>query len=283
MKTYAAMPILSHPYRRALNEARYPQVLASFAFHEATDFEEVLGYSDFALMLDSGAHSVWKRGKTIDIDAYIAWAFTCAEKHPEVRVTNLDVIPGEHGRYFPSRAEIARAVAQSAENADTIRAAGLRVCEVHHYVDPIESLSAILDRRQPGEAVGIGGFAEMKRGVGGLNTFGDTVFAVLRDRYGWHDLPPLHGFGSSGQIGYRYPLASVDSSSWTSPCVYGTKFRGGKFHMTQKQPIRYRDKSYDLANVEMRNVLDWWLARDREVTELWEKRGVRFQVEGALA
>lgn len=285
MKTYAAIAGPSSSKYRVLNSISYPHVLSSFAFDRSARIFDHLTYDGLNGMLDSGAHSAWSRGEVIDLDAYIAWACAYAERYPRLRVTNLDVIPGEKGRLYPTVKERDRAVRESAENAERIRAAGLRVIEVMHLADPLEAFDAMLERRKPGEVVGIGGLAEQVKHGSVLGMFGDTVFDRLRVlNGGWRSLPPIHGFGVSiTNILYRYPLASIDASSWVAPQKYGQVWARNKLRVPHgKKGVLARDRlrKAELNEYEMARVLDAWSAREVQLQRFWEQKGVTIEEEG---
>lgn len=280
MKTYAALASSKEKYHlRALRETNYPYVLVSYAYDKSATWFDKLAY-DFRGMLDSGAFSVRTKGLEVDLDAYIAWALLYAAKYPNVRVTNLDVIPGLR----PSKRERDKAVTESADNAARIRAAGLRVVEVHHLADPLSSLEAMIGRRQPGEVIGVAGLGGAGLTDGGKNkdlgrAFGDGVFACLRDLCGWGHFPPIHGFGVSVQsVLFRYPLASVDASSWVAPDRFGTVLhRNG----TAKRGNSLHLRNSNVATAEGKRILDSWQRRDLELQGFWRDRGVVIEEEGA--
>ena len=107
-----------------------------------------------------------------------------------------------------------------------MRAAGLRIMEVFHVYEDIEHLDLLLDRRQPGEGIALGGM--VGRSLALKRAFCDQAFSHVRDRLGgWDKIPPIHGLGiaprhgSKEAIAWRYPWASIDSTSWLNPSKYG--------------------------------------------------------------
>jgi hypothetical protein len=70
------------------------------------------------LLLDSGAFSVWNRGRTIDLEQYIEFCKT----EPASFYVNLDVIPGEPGKvHTRNNATIDRACQQGWDNYREMR------------------------------------------------------------------------------------------------------------------------------------------------------------------
>lgn len=278
MRVYASAPYAGNagPADRAALRAYastgYPSVLISYVYDRERTFFEKLGYWPEHSMGDSGAFSVWTLGETIDLDDYIAWCRYYTEATPGFVPISLDVIPGRPGTK-PTMAERERAMAQSVENGDQIRAAGVGIMEVYHWHEPIEHLDRLLARRQPGELLGIGGLAS-----GGSRTekvaFCDQVFAHVRDACGWNALPPLHGLGVSptSPLGVRYPWWSVDSSSWSLAGRFGRHVSGSG----RRGDADPRTSNRTVRQIYLTRVLDSWQRHDRTLTETWASRGVRF-------
>lgn len=263
---------LSTPgYDEPRRNATYPYVLASFA-HRESQPDRLNKRLDRvrAVWIDSGAFTVWQGGGTIDLDAYITYlhALRANLPYPIVPI-NLDVIPGERGRK-PTTRQANAALKQSERNADRIRDAGLPVMEVWHRGEPISHLLHLADRRRPGELLGIGGLVGLKQGQ--LQQVVDPVFVALRDRYGWDKLPPVHGLGIGNRdMLVRYPWWSADSTSWIAPGIFGrTIKRNGN---TGRDP---RARNRDMRYTECARYLRQWMRWNAEFTDLWEKRGVRF-------
>lgn len=244
----------------------YPHVLVSFVYDQTqTFFSKRLGYSPESWMGDSGAFTVWTQGATVDLDAYIEWCHGYLALNPDFVAVSLDVRPGQPGS-TPTRRERLRAMAESIDNGDKLRAAGIRIVEVYHLHEPLSHLELLLDRRQPGERIGIGG--------GATAEFCDTAFAFMRDRHGWDNLPPVHGFGVSpiAKLGARYPWFSCDSSGWMASARFGHGIgrRGDKTHDDT------RTTNVGVRTLYLFRVLDRWLRAERELTALWHQRGIRF-------
>lgn len=109
-------------------------------------------------LLDSGAFSVWASGATIDIKKYLSYAKECVEiakKHnKELRVVNLDVIPGEVGKTSslvlsskPSDMEIIdKAAAQGYENLCYFIDNGIIPIHVFHQGESFKWLDKMVEK-----------------------------------------------------------------------------------------------------------------------------------------
>jgi hypothetical protein len=251
----------------------YPHVLCSFVYdRKRMFFEELLSYRPATCMGDSGAFSVWTKGETIDVDEYAAWALHYTNLIPGFVTVSLDVLPGRpHVR--PSVAARQAGMDQSLANGDRLRAKGLRIVEVFHLHEPIEFFDVLLDRRQPGEMIGLGALAAGTSGPE-VRAFCDAAFTHLRDRHGWDALPPVHGFGiaPTSAAGGRYPWWSTDSSSWMSSAQFGKAIRrdgrnNGDDSRTSNRAVR---------TLYLQRVLESWKRRATDLDRLWASRGVRF-------
>lgn len=265
-----------------LTATEYPNVLVSYAFDKERVFLQRAAYRP-RHMLDSGAFSVWSQGVTIDVNEYAEWATAyVAESPTQVLITNLDVIPGSlEGRHASqvgsvSAEDRARAVAQGFRNADSLREYGLPVIEVYHRHEPLSVLDAIVERRRPGELIGLGGLVAGTDTQGKL-AFCDAVFSRLREiAGGWDALVPVHGYGigADSRLGQRYPWYSIDSTSW---------FRGRRFRINYgRSGIRGDDITdgrpvvREQGKVYSHRVLERWKRVEQQLTRMWEGRGVCF-------
>lgn len=262
-------------------ECSFPRLLVSYAFDKKAQFREKIRACEIEpegidWLLDSGAFSVWTSGGVVDLDAYIEWAQGWHDEMPTVRAINLDVIPGTPGGKPPTKRDRTAAIKASEKNAQRIRDAGLPVIEVYHWHEPIEVLDAMLDRRQPGMAIGIGGVA----GHGSIVekvAFVDGVFAHIKERAGgWDGIAPLHGLGIApdAPLGRRYPWASTDASSWLYPQRLGRRIASGGKTIGNDR----RNKNDDVTAIYMRRVLAKWTRFEQDLTGLWAARGVRILV-----
>ncbi len=266
------------------------RLLVSFAYDQRNTLvgkkvASLIPLDEVDLMIDSGAFSVWTVGDTIDLDAYIEWAKAQRALVPDATIINLDVIPGAPG-VRPSQKEAEKAIAQSMENADRIRDAGLPVMEVFHLHDlDFGLMEKLWERRQPGEVLGIGGLAGLGTSRTELLAFGDQVFARVRDwSGGWENIVKVHGLGISpdSPMCRRYPWWSIDSSSWNTFQRYGrdvsqngrsqtgTMLPGGGSRRTSARPV---------TDLYYLRITRRWKRLEAELTAMWERRGVTFAEE----
>lgn len=251
----------------------YPSILISFQYDRGRRFfEEKLRYWPTHCMGDSGAFTVWTRGETIDLAEYIGWCQFYAAQRPDFIFISLDVIPGTPTR-APSKREQGRAIKQSLANGDQLREAGVKIMEVFHWHEPLSHLDLLIERRQEGELLGVGGLA----GPGSRDAkerFLASVFHHVRPEVGWQGLVPLHGLGIApdSTLCYRFPWFSVDSSSWSAAARFGRKVttsggRGGEDKRTKDRTVRH---------VYVSRVLNSWLKREEALSRLWAERGVTY-------
>ncbi len=256
----------------------YRRLLVAFPYDPNRDFptamaEEGIPPEQLDMVLDSGAFSVWTQGSTIDLDAYIAWSQAYVEEVPHTRVTNLDVIAGKPGKKAPTRKERELAVAESASNAAAIRESGLPVIEVFHWHEPFEALEGIIERRQPGEIIGIGGLA----GPGDKNAkrlFVESCFHVMLKSSTIDALIPAHGFGIAPEsaLAYNFPWYSIDASSWLTSVRYGRGVsRGGKVGAADS-----RTAMKEVSALYLERRLREWDRLERSYNAMALDRGVRF-------
>jgi hypothetical protein len=259
----------------------YKNILVSFALDPGHRY---FAHFDYPLrrMLDSGAHSVWSSGKTMDLNEYITWVREEVESTTDpTRVVSLDVIPGERGRIATPK-ERALAVGKSVENAELLRAEGFRVIEVFHLYEPIGVWEAMIERRRDGEVLGLAGLGQPYTGRQIKQAHGDAAFSVLKSMCGWDALPPVHGFGVASTLTTRYPLASIDATTFASGERWG-RIPDGVIGSRNEEGERRATRFESGRLLTQINYWNQWRRLERDMTGLWRSRGVRFLPEkGAL-
>lgn len=257
----------------------YPHVLISFVYDpDGVFFDEKLRYWPQSCIGDSGAFTVWTKGEKIELEDYASWARAYLAKKPDFQFLNLDVIPGDfQTSRSPTEAEREAAMAASLENADALRGLGVPVIEVYHLHEPLSYLEKLAERRQPGVPIGLGGLAGRGVSTRARRHFCDHTFARLRDLSGgWGTLIPIHGLGISPTINIatEFPWYSIDSSSWATPARFGKQVsRSGKAGASRSDS---RVSNRDIRRLYLTRMLDGWQAREKALTTMWERRGVRF-------
>jgi len=255
-----------------LDLAEYPAVLVSFALDPKGELLGGLGYRPDHVMLDSGAFSAWGSGDEVDIDQLAAWATDRQREHPGAELLNLDDIPGTP-QVPPSPVEMADAVGRSADNAEYLRAAGLKVIEVFHLYEPLDVLDSIMSRRRPGERVALGGLARWTGGPGGpiKSRFCRAAFGHLMRDDG--SVPSVHGLGVSPDSQWlgaaKFPWASVDSTSWSGLSRFGVGVTKNGRRLGGRSDPRVANR--DLRTIYSLRVLAAW---GKPHVDLWTRRGV---------
>lgn len=236
----------------------------------------VVRYMPDRLFLDSGAFSAWTRRFRIPIDDYVAWSsgyVRHANDRVQLVVANLDIIPGGFAAAdTASPSELVAAIREGMANADRLRAAGLRVAEVYHFGEPPEILGEILDRRQPGEMIALGGLAGRGQIPDKVRFVGDA-FDFIRARYDGN-VVPVHGFGIGpvSALGRAVPWYSVDASTWVNPRKFG---HVADIHGALEMGLRRRNEPGEVWEY-FRRVLNAWQRATDELSERWSAEGVEF-------
>lgn len=258
-------------YYEVLNDAAYPSVLISFHYDRDCVFLDRLRYRPDFVLSDSGAFTAWQLGTTIDLDDYLRWCDAYrAKSGPPIVHINLDVIPGAKGK-TPSPEDRARAMTASLVNADRMRHKGLPIMEVYHQFEPLSFLDQLLERRRPGDLLGISprnDLAHAKR-----RRFLDGVWHHVLAKYGSSDVPPLHGLGvSDREFLHRYPWRSADSLSWVMPGIFGRV-------MTRTGASQRDERTYapEVRYHECMKYLATWRKWNAEIDALWARRGIQWQ------
>jgi hypothetical protein len=163
------------------------------------------------LFLDSGAFSVWNKGKTIDLDSYIAF---CKKYEKDLSaIASLDVIPGEpHKRVTIVQAN--EAAGQGFLNYEKMLSAGInqeKLIHTYHQGDPDIWLEKLV--KEGGPYIGISP-ANDKTTDQKMKWLDQSCMPLIRDSTGKAKVK-FHGFAvTAPNLIFKYPWHSVDSSSW---------------------------------------------------------------------
>ena len=141
-------------YFSGSNYPRYfPNRLVSYAYPEQLrEWLRIHPDKDGNVMLDSGAHTVWKKGINIEIDKYIVYAHeainTCKKNNKKIQVVNLDVIPGKKGDNTTkiSSGIIERAALKGYENLCIMCENGITPIHVFHQGEDVKWLDKMVER-----------------------------------------------------------------------------------------------------------------------------------------
>lgn len=171
------------------------------------------------LILDSGAYSVWTKGKEVDLDAYIAFCDLYSDVDYYV---NLDVIPGKPGDRSSLGDRIAkeRACKQGWDNYQHMikflpRA---KVLPVFHENDSFKWLERYLNDGVTYIGISPANDSDRRRRARWMKECSQYVLDPMGE-----PVVKMHGFGVTS-----YPLMkywhwhSVDSASWVRSAAYGS-------------------------------------------------------------
>ena len=144
--------------------------------------------------------------------------------------------------------------------------------ETDAYVMPVYHLSDFKDKEHRSLIDGfilkypyicVGGMAGGRNKKTEIINFLDYVFSKTKDKI------KVHGLGLSGKYFMnKYPLYSVDSTSWLQFARYGSTYaiKDKKLKLFSKKQL----KCYEKYNVEAK----YWIGEQRYYDKLWLKRGV---------
>lgn len=198
-----------------LKDNKAKNLLFSYAFIKKPQklIELIGGDWPERIILDSGAFSMWSKGKEVNIEAYASFCTQFRDllpKNIQLSIVNLDVLPGTWG-HVPSKEDIAISAEKGWQNMLYLESLGLKVIHVFHQHEDF----TILDKlKAHSDYIGISpaNDVSMKEKMNWLN----KVFLNLKDK------TKTHGFAvTSHKQLLGYPFYSVDSSSWVTPARFG--------------------------------------------------------------
>ncbi len=166
------------------------------------------------LILDSGAYSCWKQGKSIDVHKY--GEFLLKNEQYIWRAVNLDKIPGEFGR-VPSPDEVEASAKEGFKNSNILRDMGVNAMPVFHMGERMYWLEKMVD--EGFDYIGISPAND--RTTKQKRVWLDEVFGLLCGKGGFPAVK-THGFGVTAlPLLARYPWYSADSVTWMLVGGYG--------------------------------------------------------------
>ena len=182
-------------------------------------------------VLDSGAFSVKKSGKTVDLDFFIEVCQAAVEEHPDlVEIFALDVIGDWRA---------------SLQNCETMWKAGIQAIPCYHIGEPDHVLQHIAENYPK---IALGGMA-LLRGPKKIQ-WAEQCFARVWPK-------KIHGFGVGSRKGVlAVPWHSVDASSWEfGPTKYGNWRSFGKLSVRRE--------------IDIRAEVAWHLELEQEAKQKW--------------
>ena len=172
-----------------------------------------------AIFLDSGAFSVWKSGRTIDLNSYIEFINNRIQDI-EVAV-NLDVIPGKFRGPKVKNEQREEACTQGYKNyfkmAEDSKLPTDRIIHVFHKEDSFKWLKKFMDDGVEYVGLAPGQFTGQDQKIKWL----DRCMDYVTDDKGRPRIR-FHGFAVTAMaLMMRYPWYSVDSTSWVIAAAHG--------------------------------------------------------------
>lgn len=218
----------------------------NFLLSFAVDAKQCDKFNDGSnsIIIDSGAFSVWNKGGTIDIDKYKDF---CTQKPKEWTYISLDVIP----KTGSSKAEKNICVEQGFENYLYLKQHIKNLMPVFHYGDDIKWLKKYMDHT---DYIGISPANDTHENI--KREFLKECFAITRQEV------KTHGLGYSSETGLQlFPFYSIDSISWKR---YAIATQGKNISLLRSSVFAYLE----------RQRIKQFINLEKEITELWTRRGV---------
>lgn len=187
---------------------------------------EITQSSPGKILIDSGAFSAWNKGDVIDFDNYIIYckeAIKIAEqRRKQIRVVNLDVIPGKKGQTgglnrsvkSEDKAIIEEAAAAGYKNLCYFLKRGVTPIHVFHQGEDFKWLEKMVEKT---DYIGVSPANDV--GVNQKRLWIDRVFNYLDKK---KISVKTHGFAVfSPGIVLNYPWTSCDAATWRLVAAYG--------------------------------------------------------------
>jgi hypothetical protein len=192
------------------------------------------------IFIDSGAFTVWTKGKKVDLGKYIAFCKQIKNiAKCQLVFAALDVIPGKKNGSAPTAGEIDRGFDEGWDNYQSMKQEGISPCLMtFHQFDRRRWLTQIADDSDYfAVAPRKSGVTEQEK-----STFLRNVFNYIN---GKGSLPSkkVHGLGiSSLGLMKQFPFYSVDNSGWLVSIRAHVRAQAGQSGTAYKK-------------------LDWWKQR----------------------
>lgn len=211
-----------------LKEEGVKNLLFSFAVAPILEKWMKLGDDEEHIIIDSGAFSVWNKGRTIEMDDYIKFCHEQIElgkklnKH--IRVVNLDVIPGKkgettklnsvYGNIEKNKEVIEEAAKKGYENLKIMIANGITPIHVYHQGENIKWLDRMVEKT---DYIGISPANDVP--MIDKKIWVSSVFEHLYKK-GYN--VKTHGFAVWSPLLLKsFPWTSGDATSWSLLAAYG--------------------------------------------------------------
>lgn len=216
----------------------------------------------FRLLIDSGAFSAFNSGKVISLKDYAEWALRFKKRWESkmsfLAFMNLDVIGDQDASW---------------KNQDMLEALSLTTIPIVTYKADLKHLIRAIDNY---DYIALGGLVPYASNKKLLQIWLDRCFGIIVARYKKTGImPKIHLLGiTSDWVLKRYPCYSSDSSSWTACIRFGN---GGTAGIERLPGISSSDAAKS-ANLHcMRKEIEKYQKMEAEATNLWTKRGIKFE------
>lgn len=237
------------------------------------------------ILIDSGAFSVWNRGKTIDLKEYISYCKEvikiAKDEEKEIRVVNLDVIPGKKGetaslnksRNLEDKKIIEEAAKQGYENLCCFLDEGIVPIHVFHQGESFEWLDKMVLKTDYIGVSPANDVSQKAKEMWMMKTFG-----YLQEKAPYIK---THGFAVFSPDSFkRYPWTSCDAATWRLVAGYGKFFypKGGfsnSNYTVNPTIIEISEKMINEQYIQLWEMLEPQLEKDGysyQQLQNWEER-----------
>lgn len=258
----------SHTF--ALENQGSLSVLCSFANDSFNSIMKVIENTKInikTLFIDSGAFSVWTKGRAINIEDYILFAKKiqkeCNLRRPSIKIyfINLDVIPGKFG-IKPNEKERETSAYLSYNNLKKLELSGVNPLPVFHQHENFKWLERI-NAEYNYYCISPANDVSLKKKIKWL----DKVF------YRVSKGKKIHGLAvTSKTLLQKYPWYSCDSTSWKAIVCWGRSVM--PFSLKKRG---YTKTSSRICKIKIIDEVKFLIKLRNEITLLWEKRGVKWE------
>lgn len=219
-------------------------------------------FDSYSKIVDSGAFSVWNSGRAMDRSEILSYYKYINEHIKNVYFINLDVIPGERGRK-PTKNEAEKACADGLKNYYYFKKNGINTMPVFHEGDNFDYLE-IFKKETDYIAISPANDSSRQRRIKWL----DRVYLNLKAEYKTHGLA-----ATAVPLLERYPFYSVDSINWKTAVLYGH----GHTHTNEQTSALSRGAKDGNHSLILREEIKHFVQIQKDITNLWKKRGVKWQ------
>lgn len=224
--------IMSPPVNSMLKEIGIKNRLVSFLYKE--QFKEWILFMEKTpgnMIIDSGAFSAWNKGEVVNLNEYIKYVQECSEiarnNNQNIRIVNLDVIPGDKGKtmqlnkFIGGENEIKQnkelieiCARKGYKNLKILLSEGIKPIHVFHQGEDFKWLDRMVELT---DYIGISPANDMP--INSKIKWIESVFTYL---YKNNIKVKTHGFAVLIFTVLRdFPWTSCDAASWKLRAGYG--------------------------------------------------------------